>query len=291
MRDLWMRLFMVILLLPFLGFTFLDPVAKKNEEGNDLFDKGEYDAALKRYLEAQQNAPSRSELRFNVGDALYKQGKYKEAAQELGRVVESENQSLGAGAYYNLGNTFFRQEKYQEAVGAYKKSLMLNPQDQDAKVNLELALEKMQQNQENKQDQNKDNKDQDKQDQDKQDQDEQDQDKQDQDKQDQDKQDQDKQDQDKQDQDKQDQDKQDQDKQDQNKDNQQNQQNQQDQKNQEQQDQNADGQNPQEAQGQPGELTQEEAARILDAMKDRDEASQKRRKVKVSGRRYNGNAW
>jgi len=132
MRDSFMRFLIVILLVPFLGFTFLDPVAKKNEEGNDLFDKGEYDAALKRYLEAQQNAPSRSELRFNVGDALYKQGKYEEAAQELGRVVESENQNLNAGAYYNLGNTFFRQEKYQEAVGAYKKSLMLNPKDQDA---------------------------------------------------------------------------------------------------------------------------------------------------------------
>jgi len=275
MRDSFMRFLIVILLVPFLGFTFLDPVAKKNEEGNDLFDKGEYDAALKRYLEAQQNAPSRSELRFNVGDALYKQGKYEEAAQELGRVVESENQNLNAGAYYNLGNTFFRQEKYQEAVGAYKKSLMLNPKDQDAKVNLELALEKMQeqqQDQENKQDQNKDNKDQDKQDQNK---DNQDQDQQDQ------------ENKDKQDQDQQDQ----QDQENKGDQDQKNQEQQQDQQNQDQQNQNADQQNPQEAQGQPGELTQEEAARILDAMKDRDEASQKRRKIKVSGRRYNGNAW
>ncbi|MBT5830656.1 MAG: tetratricopeptide repeat protein, partial [Candidatus Latescibacteria bacterium] len=149
MRYIW-----VVLVLPFFGFTFLDPVAKKNEEGNDLFQMGEYDAALQQYLQAQQNAPNRSELRFNVGDALYKQGKYDEAAQELGQVVESEDSNLSASAYYNLGNTLFRQEKFEEAAGAYKKSLMKNPKDQDAKVNLELALEKMQQ-QENK-DENKD---------------------------------------------------------------------------------------------------------------------------------------
>ncbi len=285
MRNFLVRLLMVILLLPFWGFTFLDPVAKKNQEGNDLFGKGEYDAALKRYLEAQQNAPSRSELRFNVGDALYKQGKYEEAAQELGRVVESDNQSLSAEAYYNLGNAFFRQEKYQEAVGAYKKSLMKNPKDQDAKVNLELALEKMQQqqqnqdkNQDNKQDQNQDkqgNQDQDKQ----QDQNQENKDQEQQQDQDQ----QEKQDQgNKEDQDQQDQEQKQQQDQDQTKDGQQNQ---------DKQDPNADQQNPQQAQGQPGELTQEEAARILDAMKDRDEASQKRRKIKVSGRRYNGNAW
>jgi Ca-activated chloride channel family protein len=283
MRNFLVRLLMVILLLPFWGFTFLDPVAKKNQEGNDLFGKGEYDAALKRYLEAQQNAPSRSELRFNVGDALYKQGKYEEAAQELGRVVESDNQSLSAEAYYNLGNAFFRQEKYQEAVGAYKKSLMKNPKDQDAKVNLELALEKMQQqqqNQDNKQDQNQDNKQDQNQDQDKQqDQNQENKDQEQQQDQDQ----QEKQDQgNKEDQDQQDQEQKQQQDQDQTKDGQQNQ---------DKQDPNADQQNPQQAQGQPGELTQEEAARILDAMKDRDEASQKRRKIKVSGRRYNGNAW
>ncbi|MYF74996.1 MAG: tetratricopeptide repeat protein, partial [Gemmatimonadetes bacterium] len=78
------RFLYVLLMLPFLGWTFLDPVAKKNEEGNALFEKGEYEAALRRYLEAQQEARSRPELHFNAGDALYKQGKYAEALQEMG---------------------------------------------------------------------------------------------------------------------------------------------------------------------------------------------------------------
>ncbi len=235
------RFLYILLAVPFLGWTFLDPVAKKNEEGNALFEKGEYEAALRRYLEAQQEARTRPELHFNAGDALYKQGKYAEALQEMGRATEGTPPDMSAAAHYNLGNALFRQEKFQEAVGAYKKSLELNSDDIDAKINLELALEKLDQNQ---QDQNQDNQDQ-------------------------------------------------QDQQDQN----QNQQNQQDQQEQDQQD-NQDNQDQQDQQNQqqgeqpdPREMTPEEAARILNAMKAREEESQKRRKLKLRGRRYDGNAW
>ena len=232
------RFLYVLLAVPFLGWTFLDPVAKKNEEGNALFEKGEYEAALRRYLEAQQEARTRPELHFNAGDALYKQGKYAEALQEMGRATEGTPPDMSAAAHYNLGNALFRQEKFQEAVGAYKKSLELNPDDIDAKINLELALEKLDQDE---QDQNQ-NQNQDQQDE----------------------------------------------SQNQNQQNQQNQQDQQEQDQQEQQDQ----QNQQQGeQPDPREMTPEEAARILNAMKAREEESQKRRKLKLRGRRYDGNAW
>ena len=151
------RFLYVLLVLPFLGWTFLDPVAKKNEEGNALFEKGEYEAALRRYLEAQQEGRTRPELHFNAGDALYKQGKYAEAMQEMGRAAEGTHPDMSAATHYNLGNALFQQGKFQEAVGAYKKSLELKPDDIDAKINLELALEKLnqdQQDQQNQQDQN-----------------------------------------------------------------------------------------------------------------------------------------
>ncbi|MXX13398.1 MAG: tetratricopeptide repeat protein [Gemmatimonadetes bacterium] len=239
------RFLYVLLMLPFLGWTFLDPVAKKNEEGNALFEKGEYEAALRRYLEAQQEARSRPELHFNAGDALYKQGKYAEALQEMGRATEGTHPDMSAAAHYNLGNALFRQEKFQEAVGAYKKSLELKPDDIDAKINLELALEKLDQDGQDGQDEQDKNQDQN----------------------------------------------QDQQDQSQNQD-----QNQQDQQDQNQQDQDGQDQRDQQKQQQgqqpdPREMTPEEAARILNAMKAREEESQKRRKLKLRGRRYDGNAW
>lgn len=239
------RFLYVLLMLPFLGWTFLDPVAKKNEEGNALFEKGEYEAALRRYLEAQQEARSRPELHFNAGDALYKQGKYAEALQEMGRATEGTHPDMSAAAHYNLGNALFRQEKFQEAVGAYKKSLELKPDDIDAKINLELALEKLDQDGQDEQDKNQD-----------------------------------------QNQDQQDQSRnQDQDGQDQQD------QNQEDQDGQDGQDQRDQQKQEQGQQLDPREMTPEEAARILNAMKAREEESQKRRKLKLRGRRYDGNAW
>ena len=244
------RFLYVLLAVPFLGWTFLDPVAKKNEEGNALFEKGEYEAALRRYLEAQQEARSRPELHFNAGDALYKQGKYAEAMQEMGRVTEGTYPDMSAAAHYNLGNALFRQEKFQEAVGAYKKSLELKPDDIDAKINLELALEKLDQDGQDGQDEQDKNQDQNQDQQNNQDN--------------------------------------------------QDQQDQQDQKqNEQQRDQNQeDGQDQRDQQKQqqdqqlnPREMTPEEAARILNAMKAREEESQKRRKLKLRGRRYDGNAW
>ena len=77
-----------------------------------------------------------------------------------------------------------------------------------------------------------------------------------------------------------------------NQENQQNQdrENQQQSQNQDQQDQGQEGQQ-QNQQANPQQMTPEEAVRILNAMKAREEESQKRRKVKFMGRRYEGNAW
>lgn len=245
------RFLYVLLAVPFLGWTFLDPVAKKNEEGNTLFEKGEYEAALRRYLEAQQEARSRPELHFNAGDALYKQGKYTEAMQEMGRAAEDTHPDMSAAAHYNLGNALFRQEKFQEAVGAYKKSLELKPDDIDAKINLELALEKLDQDGQDGQDEQDKNQDQNQD-----------------------------QNQNRDEQNQRDQNQDQQDKKDQQGQDQQGEQDEQDQQNQQQ------GQQPD-----PREMTPEEAARILNAMKAREEESQKRRKLKLRGRRYDGNAW
>src|SRR4029079_12787248 len=94
--------------------------------------------------------------------------------------------ALKAQAFYNLGNAFLKKEKFKEAVEAYKRTLALDPRDQRAKWNLEIALRK-QKDQEEKEKKDQDKKDQDKNKDDKKDQDKKDQDKNKDDKKDQDK--------------------------------------------------------------------------------------------------------
>lgn len=154
--------------------------------GNKYFDKQKYadaEATYKKALEKKINFP---EAVFNLGDAMYKQGRYDEAAKQFEQAAKLLADTIQkAQSFHNLGNCSLEKQEYEEAVKAYKQALKLNPRDKDTKYNLAYANAKLKDNQQNKQNQkNKDKQDQDKKD-DKKDQDKNDKDKKDQNKQDQ----------------------------------------------------------------------------------------------------------
>ena len=53
----------------------------------------------------------------------------------LARRRQKSRDDERAQAFYNLGNAQFKQQKYKEALESYKQSLRLNPSDQEAKYN------------------------------------------------------------------------------------------------------------------------------------------------------------
>lgn len=132
--------------------------AKKNREGNESYRKGRYDQALKSYSEALTEAPEKRELYFNIGDVLYKQSKFDDAAKlyEKSATADVDHQSK---ILYNMGNAKFRMRKepadvkpLKEAAALYVKSLELNPADRDAKYNLEFVLREIRKIEEKKKD-------------------------------------------------------------------------------------------------------------------------------------------
>lgn len=74
----------------------------------------------------------------SLGKAFYREGKYPEAEELLGSAVREEN-AIPA-ARYDLGNALYRNEKLDAALEEYKKAMLLDPDDQDAKSNYELVL-------------------------------------------------------------------------------------------------------------------------------------------------------
>ena len=136
--------------VPLLGFTFLDPAADRNRQGNRMFHEGRFEEALEYYREAQVENPEAPELRFNAGDAYFKKNAFQDALQEFGQALKSQDPSFLARAYYNLGNVHVRQQNLQQAAEAYKRSLSLRPDDLDAKVNLEWVLGKMREQEKNR---------------------------------------------------------------------------------------------------------------------------------------------
>ena len=140
-----------ILLSPVTAPELLASARSKNREGNRLYEKKKYDEALKRYTEAQLEAPDAPQLHYNLGNVLFRKGDLEKARDEYRRALASADPGLDPGAIYNLGNTFFTQQEYKDAVAAYQRALRLSPSDPDAKRNLELALLRMKQQQQPKQ--------------------------------------------------------------------------------------------------------------------------------------------
>ena len=129
----------LIVMLPSL-FGFGNRAASLNKKATTLYKQNKYDEALKQYRKAQVQSPDSDILRYNIGCTLYKKGAYDEAEKGFADVASSlKAKKLWAKAYYNLGNALFRKGKLKDAIEAYKRALRINPNDMDAKYNLELA--------------------------------------------------------------------------------------------------------------------------------------------------------
>lgn len=128
-------------------------------EGNDLFDKQDFEKAEVEYRKAADKKANSFEAAFNMADAMYKQKKYEEALKQFSQLAETEKDKQRLGEiYHNIGNTLLAMEKTDESIEAYKQSLRNNPKSEATKYNLEYARHKQQQDQQNQQnqDQNKD---------------------------------------------------------------------------------------------------------------------------------------
>jgi Ca-activated chloride channel family protein len=129
-----------------------------NNKGNEAFADQDYEGALTAYLGAQEDVPEMAEPHYNAANSHYRLEDYQQAQQEIEQALvgEESQQALDQHSYYNLGNTFFQAQQFEPAIEAYKEALRLNPDDLQAKQNLELALRHLQQQEQEQQEQSDD---------------------------------------------------------------------------------------------------------------------------------------
>ncbi|MBR6805509.1 MAG: tetratricopeptide repeat protein [Bacteroidaceae bacterium] len=75
-----------------------------------------------------------------AADSAYVKGDYKAAIEIYESLVANNGES--ADVYYNLGNAYYKSENIAKAVLNYERALLLNPDDEDIRFNLELARSK-----------------------------------------------------------------------------------------------------------------------------------------------------
>lgn len=147
--------------------------AKDIKQGNSLFNKKEYDKALKRYQQALTKKQESDIVNFDAGTGFYKTGDYENAVGHLQKALLSDDPKLRQAAYYNLGNAFFKSgmsrenadlnqavSSLKQALSGYDNALKFNDKDQDARYNQEIAkkeLERLKQKQQQRQNQQKQN--------------------------------------------------------------------------------------------------------------------------------------
>lgn len=130
-------------------------------EGNDFFEKQDFEKAEVEYRKASDKRAGSFEAAFNMADALYKQKKYEEALSQFTALAKKETDKERLGEiYHNIGNTLLAMQKTDESIEAYKESLRNRPVSEPTKYNLEFARyrqqqEQQQQNQDQNQDKNK----------------------------------------------------------------------------------------------------------------------------------------
>lgn len=149
-------------------------------KGNRLFAKERYEHSSNAYREALQHDSTSFEARYDLANALirmamadttaYANPEGSAAKMSSGNLQQAEALLQAAAAdslqtaenraeaYYNLGNAQFVQQKLQDALQSYRRSLVLNPDDMEAKYNYALTKKLLEQNQQN--DQNQQNNDQ-----------------------------------------------------------------------------------------------------------------------------------
>jgi len=138
--------------------------AQKNDaairRGNELYKQKNYEGSQQEYNKALAADPKNATANYNNGNAQFRANKQDESIQSYDNTIDnSTDKTVREKAFYNKGVALSKQQKLQESINAWKESLKLDANDNDARENLQKALQELKKQQEQKNNEDKDKKD------------------------------------------------------------------------------------------------------------------------------------
>ena len=119
--------------------------------GNDAYRKSNFPVAEKSYNNALKKNPANATAQFNLGNALYKADKKEEAIAAYEKsITQLKKPPEKSNAWYNKGVVEQNDQKLPECIASYKEALKLDPTNEDARQNLQKALQQQKKEEEKK---------------------------------------------------------------------------------------------------------------------------------------------
>lgn len=155
------RLMILILALASAVTVSAQTDRKEVRAGNKAFRKGDFRKSEIDYRKAVLKDSLSVAAQYNLASSLYRQDDYEGAQKALSSIAETvsgiETAGTKADFYFNQGDVALAKKDYASAVKSFRQSLLLRPDDMDAKENYIYAKEMLRQSQDNQGGQNGDN--------------------------------------------------------------------------------------------------------------------------------------
>ena len=155
------RLMILILALASAVTVSAQTDRKEVRAGNKAFRKGDFRKSEIDYRRAVLKDSLSVAAQYNLASSLYRQDDYEGAQKALSSIAETVSGIEAAGTkadfYFNQGDVALAQKDYASAVKSFRQSLLLRPDDMDAKENYIYAEEMLRQSQDNQGGQDGDN--------------------------------------------------------------------------------------------------------------------------------------
>lgn len=110
-------------------------------EGNTFYHQKDYGKAELEYRQALSKDDNSIKANYNLGNALYQQGKLDEARAHYQKVLKNPKATKEEKemANYNIGRSYLDEREFDNAEHHFKEALKLNPHDENARKNYTLA--------------------------------------------------------------------------------------------------------------------------------------------------------
>ncbi len=112
----------------------------QNNLGNLAYRSGSYSEAAALYQSSLIADPHQAAVYFNLALSYEAQGNIDRAAAAYKQAALRGEPLQQSDAYFNLGNLYFRNQQLALSVDAFRNAIRANPNNNDARYNLELAL-------------------------------------------------------------------------------------------------------------------------------------------------------